>query len=212
MRLEIESLERQLADRPGAGASLEGLALELGRLTRRIDNLLAMARLEAGLARPHPEAVPPGYLLRAARENLSPVLAGREVKTHVEPRCPDLWVDPSLTLEVVVNLLENAARFAAPGQALELAAHPEPPDRVRLEVLDRGTGLPKGIKRMLQSPRELRPGHGSGDSASGGLGLAIARSLAEANGGFLSLLDRPGGGTIARLDLPAAPGLPEEVL
>ena len=45
----------------------------------------------------------------------------------------------------------------------------------------------------------------AGDSASGGLGLQIARGLAMANGGTLALLDRPGGGTIARLDLPAAP-------
>jgi len=49
----------------------------------------------------------------------------------------------------------------------------------------------------------------SGDSVSGGLGLRIAQSFAEANGGSLGLLDRPGGGTIARLDLKAASELPE---
>ena len=64
---------------------------------------------------------------------------------------------------------------------------------------------------MLESPRDLRRlDGGSGDSASGGLGLHIARSLAEANGGTLALLERPGGGTLARLDLPAAPE-PEEL-
>jgi two-component system, OmpR family, sensor histidine kinase TctE len=62
---------------------------------------------------------------------------------------------------------------------------------------------------MLQSPLELRREGGSGDSVSGGLGLQIARSFAEVNGGTLSLLDRPGGGTIARLDLPAAPDVQE---
>jgi two-component system, OmpR family, sensor histidine kinase KdpD len=206
MRLEIESLDWLLADRPEAQAILRGLAVEQGRLARRIDNLLAMARLEAGLARPHPEAVPASDLLRAARESLSPILAGRPVETRVEPHCPDLWADPSLTLEVVANLLENAARLSPSDRLLELAACAEPPERVRVEVLDRGPGVPEGVKRLLQGPLELG---GSGDSVSGGLGLQIARSLTEANGGFLALLDRPGGGTIARLTLPAAPELPE---
>lgn len=206
MRLEIESLDRLIADRPEARAILQGLAVEQGRLARRIDNLLAMARLEAGLARPHLEAVPASDLLRAARESLSPILAGRPVETRVEPHCPDLWADPSLTLEVVANLLENAARLSPRELPLELAACAEPPGRVRVEVLDRGPGVPEGVKRLLQGPLALG---GSGDSVSGGLGLQIARSLAEANGGTLALLDRPGGGTIARLTLPAAPELPE---
>jgi two-component system sensor histidine kinase KdpD len=213
MRLEIESLGRHLADRPQALASLRGLALEEGRLERRIGNLLSMARLEAGLARPHPEAVPAASLFRAAREGLSLPLAGRDLEVRVGPRCPDLWVDPSLALEIVVNLLENAARAAPPGQPIELAARPDAdrPGWVRVEVLDRGPGLPAGLRRLLQQPRELREGakQGAGDTTAGGLGLRIARGLAEANGGELALLDRPGGGTVARLTLPAAPE-PEE--
>jgi two-component system sensor histidine kinase TctE len=59
---------------------------------------------------------------------------------------------------------------------------------------------------MLPGPHDLRrPDARSADSAAGGLGLRIAQSFAQANGGTLALIDRPGGGTIARLDLPAAP-------
>ncbi len=209
MRLEVESLGRHLADRPEAMASVQGLSLEQERLARRIDNLLALARLEAGLARPHPEAVPPGVLFRSARESLALILAGRPLAVRVAPECPDLWVDPSLALEIVVNLLENAARAAPAGSPLELAAEESPPGRVYVEVSDRGPGIPAGLRRMLQTPRDLRQGadRGSGDSSSGGLGLQIARSFAAANDGALALLDRPGGGTVARLDLPAAPEL-----
>ena len=185
MRLEIESLERRLAD-PETLAGLRALSLQQERLTRRIDNLLALARLEAGVARPHPEPMPAGSLFRAARESLALILEGRAVDVRIQPGCPDLWADPSVTLEILVNLLENAARAAPPERPLELAA--ETVDgSVRIEVLDRGPGMPVG------------------ESLSEGLGLQIARSLAEANGGTLALLDRPGGGTIARLDLPAAP-------
>ena len=204
MRLEVESLGPFVADRPEAAARVQGLALEQERLARRIDNLLSLARLEAGVARPHPEPVPPAALFRAARESLERVLAGRPVEVGIEPRCPDAWTDPSLTLEILVNLLENAARIAPPDPPLELAATPAP-EGVWLEVRDRGPGLPAGVRRLLESPREARQTGGSGDSASGGLGLRIAQGLADANGGTLALLDRPGGGTIARLTLPAAP-------
>jgi two-component system sensor histidine kinase KdpD len=212
MRLEVESLGRHVADRPAALASLQGLSLESERLARRIDNLLALARLEAGLARPHPEAVPPGALFRSARESLALILAGRPLAVRAGAGCPDLWVDPSLALEIVVNLLENAARAAPAGSPLELSAEALDDGRVRVEVSDRGPGIPAGLRRMLQTLRDLRQGadRGSGDSASGGLGLQIARSFALANGGSLALLDRPGGGTVARLDLPAAPEPVEE--
>src|SRR3954447_1296906 len=206
MRLEIESLERQLEGQPQARASVRGLSLEQERLSRRIDNLLSLARLEGGVARPHPEPVPPSSLFNAARESLSLILADRPVEIRVAPHCPDVWADPSLALETLVNLLENAARAAPPDRPLELAAGPDPegPNRIRLEVLDRGPGLPPAMKRMLQGTRDLRRtgDDAAGDSAAGGLGLRIARGLAEAIGGVLTLLDRPGGGTIARLSLP----------
>jgi two-component system sensor histidine kinase TctE len=79
-------------------------------------------------------------------------------------------------------------------------------NRVRLEVRDRGPGVPAAVKKLVQGvflPTSGGDGPGSGDSRSGGLGLRIAASLAAANGGTLQLLDRPGGGSIARLILPA---------
>lgn len=203
MRLEIESLQDRFAGSAAALPSLRNLAVEQARLARRIDNLLALARLEAGLARPRPEPTPPGSLLRATRESLALALAGRDLTTRIVPGCPDLQADPSLTLEIMVNLLENAARATPADLPLELAASPAPgrPDFVRLEVLDRGPGIPDTSRHL--------PG-ATGDSASGGLGLRIAESFATAQGGSLELLDRPGGGTIACVTLPATPEPPEE--
>lgn len=194
--LELASLERRLAGQPEALASLRGLSLQQERLTRRIDNLLALARLEAGVARPHSEPTPAGSLFRLARESLALVLEGREVQVCIQPGCPDLWTDPSMSLEVLVNLLENAARAAPPETPIELAAG-SMNGRVRIEVRDRGPGLPT---------------RAAGEGLSEGLGLQIARSLAAADGGAIDLLDRPGGGTIARLDLPKAPEPEEEEL
>jgi two-component system sensor histidine kinase KdpD len=196
--LSIESLKRRLAGQAEARVALDDLARESGRLARRIDNLLALARLEAGRSVPRAEPTPPADLFRAAREGLSLVLVAHPVHVSIAADCPDAFADPSLVVEVLVNLVENAARAAPEGTAIELTAvrHPVESRLVRLEVADRGPGV---------AP-EARPGTEGdpADVARRGLGLEIARGLAAANGGHLSLHPRPGGGTIARVDLPAA--------
>ena len=201
--LSIEGLRRRLGGDAGVRPALDDLSRESGRLSRRIDNLLALARLEAGRSVPRAEPTPPADLFRAAREGLPLVLDAHPVHVSVGADCPDLLADPSLVAEVLVNLVENAARAAPAGTAIELTAtrHPVEPLLVRLEIADRGPGLPP----------EALPGAEAEASDVGrrGLGLEIARGLAAANGGRLSLHPRPGGGTIARVDLPAAPAVEE---
>lgn len=200
--IHIEGLKRKAAEDPDILESIKGIADESARLRRRIDNLLAMARLEAGKAKPRREPTPPADLFRAVRENLPLVFSSRPVRISVDDDCPDLDVDPSLVLEILVNLIENAHRVSPAGEPIELVARRQPMDAhmVRLEVLDRGPGLPAGIAdgegNVVASS--------TSDLAQRGLGLEIARSLAHANGGTIAITPRPGGGTIARVDLPAA--------
>ncbi len=204
--IHIEALRREAGAHEGLRAPVAGISGETERLRRRIANLLAMARLEAGKAMPHREPTPPADLFRAVRENLPLVFQTRPVTVRVEEDCPDANVDPSLALEILVNLIENAHRVSSPDAPLELTARLHPLDRlqVRIEVLDRGPGLPAGV---ADAEGNLLAG-ATGDLAQRGLGLEIARSLAIANGGSVGITPRPGGGTIARLDVPAAP-LPE---
>jgi two-component system sensor histidine kinase KdpD len=194
IRIGVERLRRSSADPEG----VEAVSSETERLSRRIDNLLAAARLEAGAYVPRPEPAPPADLFRATLDALPVVLGGRDIAVSVTDDTPDVLADPALAVEILVNLLENAARATAPDLRLELAAEPHPTDgkRVRLEVRDRGTGVPPDVKRAA--------GEVSADAGGAGLGLAISTSLARAMGGSVVLLDRAGGGTIARLELPAA--------
>jgi len=184
--VQIGSLERQLAGQATA-RTVGLLAEEVGRLRRRIDNLLAMARLETGSIAPRPEPIPPADLFRAARENLG--VAGGLFTVRVDPDCQDVFADPSLALEILVNLVENARRASPPGATVELVAEldPEDPDRVRLGVLDRGTGIPRAA-----------------DSSPRGLGLEIARRFARASDGAVAMEPRSGGGTSAWVTLPCA--------
>jgi len=188
--IRTESLRRRAAADPELLDDVGAIAEETARLRRRIDNLLAMARLEAGKSKPRPEPTPPADLFRAARENLPLVWAARPVPVHVDADCPDANVDPSLALEILVNLLENAHRVSPPGAPVELVArrHPLDAGKLRIEILDRGPGV------IAETT----------DIAQRGLGLEIARSLAAANGGSIGLAPRAGGGTVARIDLPAA--------
>lgn len=202
MGLELGALRRQIGGNETSAPALAALESEQARLARRIDNLLTMARLEAGVARPHPEPTPAASLFRAARESLAAVLTGRQVVTQVPPDCPDLLVDPSLVLEILVNLLENAVRAAPPSQPVELVALPGRGE-VALEVRDRGPGLAGSAPWAVDALREA-------SMPQGGLGLAIARGLAEANHGRLEFAERAGGGTIARVILPAAEEPPYE--
>ena len=198
--IRTESLRRRAdADRDLLD-DVDAIAEETARLRRRIDNLLAMARLEAGKSKPRREPTPPADLFRAARENLPLVFAARPVTVHVDADCPDANVDPSLALEILVNLLENAHRVSPPGAPVELVArrHPLDGDRIRIEVLDRGPGVPPGVTDPTGNVAETT------DVAQRGLGLEIARSLAAANGGSIGLAPRAGGGTVARIDFPAA--------
>ena len=194
IRLGLDRLKRS----PGTTGIVEDVARETERLSRRIDNLLAMARLDAGTFVPRPEPTPAADLFRATLEALPLALAGRAVDVSVAPETPDLLVDPALAVEILANLLENASR-AAPSGALALAAVPSPRDfaRVRLDVLDRGPGVSPEVKQAAA-------GGAPGDAGRAGLGLTICQSLARAMDGSIAFFDRPDGGTIARLEVPAA--------
>jgi len=201
IRMGLEALRRGGPNEADLRETVDVVARETERLSRRIDNLLAMARLDAGTFVPHPEPTPAADLFRRATESFRLVLEGRPLEIHVDPDCPDLFVDPALALEILANFLENAARAAPPDRPLELRAEPSPLDasRVWLEVLDRGPGVSTAIKSKAAG----RPSSGE-ESGRGGLGLEICRTLSSAVGGNVALLDRPGGGTIARVDLPAS--------
>jgi two-component system, OmpR family, sensor histidine kinase KdpD len=195
--LQIGQLRRRST--PDMQPSLDALEMEADRLRRRIDGLLAMARLEAG-ALVSKEPTPPADLFRAVRENLSLIARSRPIVVHVEPDCPDLDIDPSLALEILVNLVENAHRSSPAGEPITLLAqrHPAEESRVRLEILDQGPGI-----ALLSSGNG--PEVPDSDVARRGLGLEIAQGLAQALRGTVTLANRSGGGAVARLDLPAAP-------
>jgi two-component system sensor histidine kinase KdpD len=192
--VQVASLERQLGGHATA-RTVGLLSEEVARLRRRIDNLLSMARLETGSIAARPEPIPPPDLFRAARESLGAGATAAGFAVQVAPGCPDAFADPSLALEIMVNLVENARKASPPGATIDLVADRSAtdPKMVRLGVLDLGRGIVSDATEL--DPAETRPA---------GLGLEIARRFAESSGGAVVLEPRGGGGTCAWLDLPSA--------
>ncbi|HEV7767692.1 MAG TPA: DUF4118 domain-containing protein [Thermoanaerobaculia bacterium] len=188
--LELEALTPIAGE--DSAARVASLGNHVAQLQRRISNLLAMARIEAGRTQPRIEPTPAADLFRAARESLPAIRDQRRFDVRVHPDAPDLNVDPVLTLELLVNLIENADRASPAGQAVELIAEPSAQSMVRIEVRDRGPGITKR-------------NHEFDDVEGRGLGLEIVRNLVCVQGGTFELSNRDGGGAVARVELPAAP-------
>ncbi|WP_084724673.1 sensor histidine kinase [Streptacidiphilus melanogenes] len=176
--------------------------VSLERLTRLVENLLDMSRLQAGALslQLHPTALE--EVLATALDSLGPDAAEAEVpvETLGLDGIPDVVVDGPLLERVVANLVGNALRHAS-GHPVLLSASALG-DRVELRVVDRGPGLPESNREEMFQPFQRL---GDNDNSTGvGLGLALARGLTEAMGGTLQPEDTPGGGLTMVVSLPAA--------
>jgi two-component system sensor histidine kinase KdpD len=110
--------------------------------------------------------------------------------------------DFTQTLRVVVNLLDNAAKYSPRGSAIDIRVRHQG-QRLTIAIMDRGSGIPLAERDRIFEPFYRPPGVPP-DIRGHGLGLSIARGLAEAEGAFVHFAPRPGGGSVFTLDLPAA--------
>jgi two-component system sensor histidine kinase KdpD len=189
---------------------LDTVCDEAERLERLVANLLDMTRLESGAVVLRRDWVPLEELVGSALTRLERRLAGREV--HVDLAASPLLVpmDPILVEQVLVNLLENAAKHTPAATPIDIRARGDG-ERVVVEVSDRGPGLPPGDPAALFE--KFRRGAGT-EARGAGLGLAICRGIVTAHGGQVEAEDRTGGGATFRFTLPiegAPPSLPPEL-
>jgi two-component system, OmpR family, sensor histidine kinase KdpD len=176
---------------------LESISEEALRLSRLVGNLLDMTRLESGVELRR-DLYPLEEIVGAALQRLEAQLAGREVMATVPEDLPLVHVDDVLLGQVLVNLLENAAKYSPAGSAIEIAATATLA-AVQLEVRDRGPGFAEGEeKRLFEKFYRGKPEGVRG----AGLGLAICRAIVMAHRGSIEALHREGGGAIFRIRLP----------
>ncbi|MPR10891.1 DUF4118 domain-containing protein [Microvirga tunisiensis] len=174
---------------------------EAERLDRFVANLLHMTRLEAGAIVPDRQPVDVGEVIGSAVRQTASVLGGHAVRVEVAPDLPLLDLDPGLLEHALVNLLDNAARYAPAGSAVTLRARQEA-GGVAVEVADEGPGLPScEPERVFEMFRHC--GNRDRQATGTGLGLTICHGFVEALGGRIRAGSRDDGpGAVFTITFP----------
>lgn len=178
------------------------VADEARRLDRLVRNLLELTRLESGKANVTHTAQAIDEVIGSAMCRLERMLEGRVVETHVDDGVPLAFFDPVLLEQVVINLVENAVRYAGPASPIEISARSEG-ETIVVEVADRGPGVPPGDEERVFEKFYRAPGASQGDGGIG-LGLTICRAIVAAHDGKVWLANRPGGGAMVSFTLPVS--------
>jgi K+-sensing histidine kinase KdpD len=185
---------------PEERRELSDAVVEQGqRLSRLVENLLDVSRLQTGHAAPRREAVELTGLLEAARHSIG--ARGEAVRLALDAELPALSADPTQLERAFANLLDNAVVHGE-GQPVLVRSRLVGP-RIVVRVVDRGPGIPEGERERIFEPF-YRSG-GVVASAGSGLGLAIAKGFIEANGGEIGVESLPGQGSSFVVSF-AAPG------
>jgi two-component system sensor histidine kinase KdpD len=176
---------------------------QVDRLSRFVADILDLSRLKGGV---FPVTLEPNTaedLVGAVTRQVQPLLAGRTLATSVDVSQPVLVgrFDFVQTLRILGNLVENAIRYSPPEAPVELGVTRDG-DALVFVVADRGPGIPVPERAHLFEPF-YRATNSPPDVGRAGLGLSIARHLADAQGGRLRYEARAGGGSSFILELEA---------
>lgn len=170
---------------------------ETGRLSRLVDDLLDLSRIEAGAADPRADWCDLREAVSRAAEAVR-ARRSREVAVSLPADLPLVRADPAQVERVFANLIENAARFSPSGQPVRVTGG-RGGGSVTVRVIDRGPGIPPSRRARVFEPFYRGDGPAGGGA---GLGLAIARGFVEANGGRITLQTGTPGETAFAVSFP----------
>ena len=188
----------------GDNDELDTIISEAQRLSRILTNLLSITKVESGAA-PRREWVPLEEIVGSALTRLETELADHPVAVDL-PAGALARVDPILVEQLLLNLLDNAAKHTAAGTPLDVRVTRES-DAAVIEIADRGPGLPPGPRAQVFDKFY----RGKSSVSGAGLGLAVCQGVATAHGGTIEALQRDGGGARFVARFPDGAPLPDVV-
>lgn len=172
------------------------------RMNSLIQDLLDVARVDAGQLTVHPSALSVEELVGGSVETHLPIAAAASVELGLDiaPGLPAVWADQARLLQVFDNLIGNAVKFTGPGGRITVGATPGD-DVVLFRVTDTGSGipaehLPHVFDRFWQATK--------GERRGSGLGLSIVKAVVQAHGGRIWVESVPGKGSTFRFTIPVA--------
>ena len=177
-----------------AREAMEGVVLSAQSMDRMIQDLLDVARIEAGQLRLETAPRGPAELVGEAIGLMEPLAEERGIRMAVAvDDCPPVHADSSRVLQVFSNLVGNALKFTPAGGTVTVGAAPDGDDAVRFWVRDTGPGIAPEDLESLWEP--FWQAEGPGRRFGAGLGLPIARGIVEAHGGRVGVESQLGVGT-----------------
>ncbi len=185
---------------------LQVMLTQSERLSRLVDQLLDLSRLESGELPLHREDVPLRRLVSEVLSEVEVVRSGRDVRVQdrVPEDLPPVLADRERLHQVLFNLLDNAVRLTPPGGDVVVEAH-RLNGTCEVSVADTGPGIAaEHLPRLFERFYRVDPARTRDDGGTG-LGLAIARSVVEAHGGRIRADSEVGKGSVFTFDLPVAP-------
>ncbi len=176
---------------------------EAYRMNALVDNLLHMARLQAGEVRLNRRWQPLEEVIGIAIKAREHLLSNHHVMVSLPPDLPALEFDSVLIERVFCNLLENAAKYTPPGSTIEIRAHIEETE-AHIAVTDNGPGLTPGSEEAVFE--KFTRGERESTILGVGLGLSICRAIVQAHKGRMWAENLPSGGARFTFTLPV--GIP----
>jgi two-component system sensor histidine kinase KdpD len=174
---------------------------EVERLTRLFQNVLEMARIDAGAVATEARWAYPSEIVSAARDQVEHTIQQRRLEVTIDPDVP-VRLDPRLTATALAHLLENAAQYTPPDTSIEVAVRLAD-EGLAIAVRDRGPGIaPADLPHLFD--RFYRGAAAKSRASGTGMGLWIVRGLLAAEQGRVWAENRPDGGTQFTMVVPAA--------
>jgi two-component system, OmpR family, sensor histidine kinase KdpD len=187
---------------------LDTACSEAERLNRFVGNLLDMTRIEAGAIKLNVEPCDVQDLVGCALAAIEQRMGKRRIDISLADELPPVFMDLVLMTQVLINLLDNAHKYAPIESTIEVNAYADD-EWLTLEVCDRGPGVPEqDLKRVFDKFYRIPIPEGAGGT---GLGLSICKGIVEAHGGRIHAENRSGGGLGVIIQLRHAQSEEEDV-
>lgn len=196
------ALEIAAEDPTAAKDLLTDVGTDLDEIDQLIEDILTTARLDADTANAvKREPISVGELADRAAKRFNAKHPSRTLEQVVDDAERAIECDPLLLRRALDNLLDNAAKYSEPTAPVKLAVRPNG-EAVTFEIVDRGVGMTKEELERAGTPFWRADTSRARKTGGVGLGLALARRIARAHGGNVSLDSAPGRGTTAKLEIP----------